>query len=297
MTTTRLHPRPGTPTAADSSVGGPLLWPADEPWPFCQDGDKHYVHQLHTPATVRRDREIQAAARGRNLTTAERDEMSGWDFSEPHELVAQPIPLIPVAQLHRRDIPDFIGPDDRDLLQVLWCPLDHPDDGYNPRVRVLWRRTADITGPLAMPPDPPVVRDDYLPTASVVHPEQIVEYPPPAVLPPDLRERIDEWEEDLDEDFSYESDLSLAPGWKVGGFPDCSVPDVWEWECTECGTEMRLLLAVASGEWGDGESWRPPQDPPGTDCYITDICIGRGWDLNIMHCPASYDHPILAFGN
>ncbi|MFD9451899.1 non-ribosomal peptide synthetase [Streptomyces sp. NPDC059985] len=34
-TTTRLHPRPGAPTVHDSSVGGPLLWPADEPWPYC----------------------------------------------------------------------------------------------------------------------------------------------------------------------------------------------------------------------------------------------------------------------
>ncbi|XIE78158.1 hypothetical protein AB6O49_08145 [Streptomyces sp. SBR177] len=34
-TATRLHPCPGTPTAADSSVGGPLLWPAAEAWPVC----------------------------------------------------------------------------------------------------------------------------------------------------------------------------------------------------------------------------------------------------------------------
>src|SRR5262249_6720429 len=32
-TATRLHPRPGEPTADDSSVGGPLYWPAAEPWP------------------------------------------------------------------------------------------------------------------------------------------------------------------------------------------------------------------------------------------------------------------------
>ncbi|QNS06790.1 YwqG family protein [Streptomyces xanthii] len=34
-TATRLHPRPGSPTARDSSVGGPMLWPTDEPWPVC----------------------------------------------------------------------------------------------------------------------------------------------------------------------------------------------------------------------------------------------------------------------
>lgn len=37
MTATRLHPRRGNPTAEQSSVGGPLLWPADEPWPTCGD--------------------------------------------------------------------------------------------------------------------------------------------------------------------------------------------------------------------------------------------------------------------
>lgn len=30
-TATRLHPRHGVPGAEDSSVAGPLLWPADEP--------------------------------------------------------------------------------------------------------------------------------------------------------------------------------------------------------------------------------------------------------------------------
>lgn len=33
-TTTRLHPRRGEPSVHDSSLGGPLLWPADEPWPI-----------------------------------------------------------------------------------------------------------------------------------------------------------------------------------------------------------------------------------------------------------------------
>ncbi|MFG2340440.1 DUF1963 domain-containing protein [Streptomyces yangpuensis] len=31
----RLHPRAGRPTYRDSSVGGPLLWPLEEPWPVC----------------------------------------------------------------------------------------------------------------------------------------------------------------------------------------------------------------------------------------------------------------------
>ncbi|MFI6515464.1 hypothetical protein ACIBF1_07900 [Spirillospora sp. NPDC050679] len=34
-TAVRLHPRRGDPGPDDSSIGGPLRWPADEPWPFC----------------------------------------------------------------------------------------------------------------------------------------------------------------------------------------------------------------------------------------------------------------------
>lgn len=34
-TAVRLHPRPGLPSPQESSIGGPLLWPATEPWPHC----------------------------------------------------------------------------------------------------------------------------------------------------------------------------------------------------------------------------------------------------------------------
>ncbi len=37
---TRLHPWPGNPGVRDSSVGGPLLWPAGEPWPMCTEPPK-----------------------------------------------------------------------------------------------------------------------------------------------------------------------------------------------------------------------------------------------------------------
>lgn len=35
----RLHPRQGAPGVRDSSVGGPLLWPAGETWPVCPEHD------------------------------------------------------------------------------------------------------------------------------------------------------------------------------------------------------------------------------------------------------------------
>jgi hypothetical protein len=32
--TTLLYPRSGSPGVHESSMGGPLLWPAGEPWPY-----------------------------------------------------------------------------------------------------------------------------------------------------------------------------------------------------------------------------------------------------------------------
>ncbi|GHJ42844.1 hypothetical protein Cs7R123_01860 [Catellatospora sp. TT07R-123] len=297
-TATRLHPRPGTPTAADSSVGGPLLWPADEPWPVCTDGDGHYVDQLMTPASVRRQREIYAAATARAaatgtryaLTDAELAELPDYDFSEPEHLVEQPIPLIPVAQLYRADIPDFAGPDDADLLQVLWCPLDHPEERYNPRVQLFWRRAADVTRPLDTAPEPSVVNDSYLPTPCVVHPEQIREFQYGDLLPKELDAQVTAWEKQTGHQYQY--DLSLAPGWKVGGFANWSLTDPHAVDCAECGTAMTLLFTADSGEWdGGSRSWRPLEEPEGAKSDPVDVTIGRGYSLYVFRCPVSFDHP------
>ncbi|MBB5866825.1 hypothetical protein F4553_000204 [Allocatelliglobosispora scoriae] len=295
-TATRLHPRPGAPTAADSSVGGPLLWPAGESWPVCTDGADHYISELRTPASVRRDREIFAAAAARaasgdryDLTDAERAEVPDYDFSEPDDLVEQPIPLVAVAQLYRRDVPDFAGPDGTDLLQVLWCPLDHPEEGYNPRVRLYWRRSGDVVDPLERAPEPPVVNDAYLPTPCVVFPEQVREYRYAALLPAELETRIRAWEGG---GLSYQSDLSLAPGWKVGGFAGWSLTDPLPMDCAECGAAMTLLFTAASGEWDGGNgSWRPVEEPETASCDPTGVTIGRGYSLHVFRCPASFEHP------
>ncbi|GIF73358.1 hypothetical protein [Asanoa siamensis] len=257
-TATRLHPRPGRPTVADSSVGGPLLWPADEPWPVCHAAD-HATFDLGTP--------IPSAAR---------------------DLMRQPIPYVPVAQLYRRDVPDFAGPDGADLLQLLWCPLPHEDEDYNPRVGLYWRSSPDVTTTLDSVPEPPVAHDEYLPVPCVVHPEQVREYQYGGLLPDDLDARITAW----DDDDRYDFELSLAPGWKVGGFANWSLSDPEPMDCADCGTAMTLLLTVDCGEWStEGESWRPIEDPPGTSANPADVVIGRGYALQIFRCPASFDHP------
>jgi hypothetical protein len=70
---TRLHPRQVEPGVRDSSVGGPLLWPAHEAWPHCLDAYPKI----------------------------------GFD-----PLPLGPVPLVPVLQLYAADAPDlpFPGP-------------------------------------------------------------------------------------------------------------------------------------------------------------------------------------------
>ncbi|GAA1404947.1 hypothetical protein [Catellatospora coxensis] len=312
-TATRLHPRPGAPTVHGSSVGGPLLWPAQEPWPHCTD-EHDYLPSPHRPETVRRWRRILGAAWGRTrrdeqlqLTEQEQAELPDLDDCAPAELGEQPIAMVPVVQLYRRDTPGFLGPDDTDVLQLLWCPLDHSDLGYNPRVLPVWRRAADVGELLSAPPEPLIVSESYLPEPCVLHPEQVREYEFGGLLPRELDKRILQWEQDMAERdadgepaYSYQFDLSIAPGWKLGGFASWHLTDPGPMDCAECGTPMRLLLTAATYETnGPADSWRPVEESrePGEfmslqpDNSPTAVEIGRGYSLWIFYCPVSFGHP------
>lgn len=117
-TATRLHPRPGAPTAADSSIGGPLLWPSDEPWPVC--AGEHREDVLRRPDDVRRRRRILAAAWGRThrgqeirMTDEERAALKEADEPPPWDMPAGPRWLLAVA-LYRRDVPG------RSIIRTNW---------------------------------------------------------------------------------------------------------------------------------------------------------------------------------
>ncbi|MFG2046564.1 hypothetical protein ACGFIW_03935 [Micromonospora sp. NPDC048935] len=300
ITATRLHPRPGAPTVADSSVGGPLLWPAAEVWPVCDDAGAHEPYNLTTPAALHRGREILATAYAREslpggdfLTADERAELDAADALDLDDLIEDPIPLVPVAQLYRHDIPDYAGPDGTDLLQVLWCPVDHSDRHYSPRVFLYWRDSSAVGGLLEAPPEPPVISDMYLPVPCVVHPEQVREYQYADLLPDDLHERLDAWDNDQDESRPhYQSDLSLAPGWKVGGYANWSLTDPYPMDCAACGTAMTLIFTVGSGDWnGMHCSWRPSEENATDSPDTVGVQIGRGYSLYIFRCPESFDHP------
>ncbi|WP_089104876.1 hypothetical protein [Streptomyces hyaluromycini] len=314
----RLHPRPGEPTVHESSVGGPLLWPADDEWPVCTKEHHHYGDLPVSLDDVRQSRALLEAAwlrprapREDLLSPDQRAYLDELDTGHPPH--PGPNALLPVAQLYLRDIPGLAGPEGTDLLQVLWCPLDH-DEGM-PAAHLVWRDSGSVGKLLADPPEPVDVDHygNYVPEPCVLQPEVVTEYPAPHELPEELAQRLNDWgreqwaEEDPAEEFSpgsayYQYEHSVAPGWKVGGWGPWSFCDPWPMHCDVCKATYRPLLTVSSGEWDGGSgSWIPledreepsapvglrkPSDPPM-------VQIGRGYNMQIYVCPASFDHPHL----
>ncbi|GAA2259061.1 hypothetical protein GCM10010430_48880 [Kitasatospora cystarginea] len=313
--TVRLHPRSGMPTAYDSSVGGPLLWPADEPWPVCTE--EHCSWVLPTSlGGVRRSRQLRAVAGRRpqqpgagTLTPEERELLAA--IEQTHEWTDEPNALLPVAQLYMRDVPGLRGPEGTDVLQVLWCPLDHTEH-FMPKARLVWRSSQAVEVLLASPPEPVHVdhMGNYVPEPCALHPEVVTEYPAPYELDDELRERIWDWGSRVkavaepdhpypdEHEAYYQYELSVAPGWKVGGWEPWSFSDPRRIPCRTCKVPMVPLLTIASGEWDAGNhSWIPVEDQvslaephgkrPSNDPRVR---IPRE-NMQIYICPVSFDHP------
>ncbi|MFE7099504.1 hypothetical protein [Streptomyces erythrochromogenes] len=313
-TTTRLHPRPGSPRMSASSVGGPMLWPADEPWPVCREA--HGRGRGRRPADIHRYRRILAAAWAREQdpgpTEEERELLTELRLEHrlPEMSETDPLPMIGLAQLYRRDVPDLpAGPDDCDLLQVFWCPFNaHGPSRYDLELHLRWRRSWEVGEMLATPPQPPVVGSDgFVPEPCVLHPERVVSYPFIGLLPQELYARLDTWEEAQDaqadqsadehmaDPVGYQYDLSIPPGWRVGGFASWHTTDPYPMDCRTCRTPMHLLLTIDSSEWDGGSgSWKPLEDRDlltHRDATPTDVTVGRFGELNVFACPTDPDHP------
>jgi hypothetical protein len=310
-TATRLHPRPGQPTVHDSSVGGPLLWPADEPWPACTSRHRPFG-RLTTLDDVRAVRDVLTRAwsrprgpRENMLTEQERELVDRIHAGHAPDLMPDgPRPLIPIAQLYARDTPQLPYPAGTDVMQLLWT-ADTAVEGYSDAVRLRWRLSSEVREILVDPPAPAYVENDYLvPEPCVLHPEQVREFPPDHLLAPELKERLDTWSKQRS--VSYWHDLSVAPGWKAGGWPahftfrDPAEPD--ELQCGACGGPLDALFTIGSSEWdGATGSWRPVEDGESADRPVgypyrsaldpTMVTIGRGYTLQFYYCVSTPSHP------
>ncbi|MGX1542420.1 hypothetical protein [Streptomyces adustus] len=322
----RLHPRPGAPSAEESSVGGPLLWPADEPWPHCEASHLHVDSGFReSPDDVRLMRRMQARWHGDHDgpgTTPEEAAVKERNAARLAERFAAgpppadcPVPMLPVAQLYLRDIPLLRPPGQADLLQVLWCPYDHDPD-HKPSTALFWRSAAEVVDILATPPEPYEVNHwGYLPEPCVLAPEAITEYPDSLDLSPQMRLMVEDWSRwqaagaGVDNSYAeyprefYDVHLADAPGWKVGGWPPWGRTDPYPRYCTVCDAQMVPLLTIASFEWdgGEGHSWTPHEEQaaanaPGHCCgqrpsQPTKVEVGSTDNMQIYVCPVSPEHP------
>ncbi|MEY9855879.1 hypothetical protein ABH935_001483 [Catenulispora sp. GAS73] len=305
-TATRLHPRPAVVDASQSSVGGPLLWPADEAWPTCPQ--EHRYGRAALISEIRERRRLLADAWTRVPAPGARQ---GPDEAEQELLrtlgrksVKAPETehyrsLLPLAQVYARDVPDLPWPDDADLLQLLWCPYDaHGATGYEPLLTVVWRRAEDVGDVLREPPLPVAVGyEGYVAEPCALNPERVTEHQDIELLPDRLRDRLEDWEDWDDDDAPrYSTDLSVAPGWKTGGFAAWPVTGPARLLC-ECGDPMSLLVRIASSEWDGGTmSWIPLEDRATADAYDasvpTQVVVGRGGSLNVFVCDKDVRHQI-----
>ncbi len=235
-----VRPRPGRPGVEDSSLGGPLLWPADEPWPVCA--------QEH-------DFPADPAHRG-----------------DAEELVA----MRPVLQLRARDLPAALGfPDGADILQVLWCPNDHPEPPeafghhYAPSVTVRWRNgaTGSSLPPERQPSARSAIAEYRLPPCELAF-ESVTDRPSRLALPDGLRDRFEEAAG------VYYSDLfEPLRGIKLGGHEQWGLTDPFAMPC-ECGADLEHLLQIDS---------MPTED-------LDDLVLGRACALSVYRCPVSTEH-------
>ncbi|MFF0558864.1 hypothetical protein [Streptomyces sp. NPDC004266] len=334
-TATRLHPRQGVAKAGESSLAGPLSWPADEPWPVCTA--VHAKDTGHRLADVRLKRRILAEARGRDLSDEERRILDALRPGRhaPGLRDEDPLPLLAVAQLYTRDVPDLVGPEGHDLLQVFWCPFEVHGPDRTIDVVLKWRRSQEVGDVLADQPEPPVTgREECVPTPCVLHPEQVVEHEYLGLLDEELQEAIADWEESLldeedeedEDDDAYDSstpqsydtyeeyeaatararaeeeyevdymgDLSIAPGWKAGGFASWHLTDPAPVDCEACGTPMPPLLTVDQWECdGGSRSWLPLEDRDSADdpdvIDPVGVYLGRGV-MRVHTCPVDPAHP------
>ncbi len=264
--TTLLYPRAGAPGRWESSLGGPLLWPADELWPTCAAPD-HYN-----------------PARGRAVV--------GPD----------PVAMVSVVQLFAKDVPALTFPAGTDVLQVLWCPLIHSEyDQWSPVPALRWRSAVEAaSGQLrGEAPKPYEFDDEYVPRPCVVHPTEAVEYPN-WDLPDNLVERVGEWSDEVEETtgISYFDAFTTRQS-KVGGYPGWTQAPRWP-ECV-CGERMEHLLTISASE--SCGRWLPVEErtSPGSGWEVSDarqdnshgMVMGDAGGIHVFVCRACPNWPTI----
>lgn len=261
--TTLLYPRAGTPGVHESSMGGPLLWPANEPWPHCAQSGH-------------------------------------WMYGPGGEHTPESVPMVPVVQLFARHVPRLEFPAGKDVMQLVWCPLIHPGDPAGAALpRLYWRSEEEVVAAGLIrdvpAPDESAFDDDFMPRPCTVSPTPAVEYPNHD-LPEDLGRALQPRLQALEDRFGYwYTEVASALQNKVGGYPAWTQPPDWPY-CAR-GHRMEHLLSV-TGEPGYGRwlpldehrkdttepLWQAPADPAVLDAIGPEMDLGDGGGIYLFLC-------------
>ncbi|AUI61303.1 hypothetical protein [Amycolatopsis sp. BJA-103] len=252
-TAIRLHPAPGEPRHDESHFGGPLLWPSDEPWPEC-------------PVTWPPDPDASDDA---------------WAGGHPLD---GPVPvMVSAAQFFRDDFPELPFPEGTDVLQILFCPMQHNSPHHQgPAVRLVWRDSGEVEDIADPPPAPEEADVDLLPAPCVFEPCSIDELPRLCDFPPETRAALGIPEDAHDDPEGWPE---LDQYSKIGGWTPWYTTDRHELGCRECGAELRQTIALATEE-----------DEVGCGCDVAEA-QPAGWSfarqdvLHIFTCPTDVTHP------
>lgn len=206
----------------------------------------------------------------------------------------EPVAAVPLLQLFRRDVEQLPFPEGTDLLQILWCPRNHPDSPGGPKTSLYWRDSSAITDVIHEVPATPAHHGRYMLEPCTLHPEPgVVEYPSDDELIPGGWERFDELEEQL----GFRADITLfeAPGTKVGGWPNYCQGHYWP-DCADCGQRLEYMLTVDDGESrgrsaGSEDSnvedvrWAPISSEDGKTLSSNNLGGGCVQIFYCSHCP------------
>lgn len=182
-----------------------------------------------------------------------------WPVNEPWPHCQQhDSDCIPVLQIRSEDLPIFDFPPQTDLLQIVWCPNDHKEHGYCPALNVYWRRRAALRHFASARLRVNAEYKEYVPCQCRLNPEVVQEFPSAFSLSRSQIEELNRWQNDGSTLYQYS--LSVAPGFKVGGYPHwVQGPEV---PTCSCGKEMDYLLTIDSAEFDGGtyERWLPESE-------------------------------------
>ena len=261
-TAVRLHPRLGKPDVRESSLGGPLLWPATEAWPTCTAPHEPPERADHPPCPLAGVLQVYA----RDVP-----ELPFPDGSD----------MLQVLWCPNTHGAPWWGP----WPQAFWRrEVDVTD--------VLW----DPPAPLFDEPYADLNASRYVPEPCVLHPERVTEYPRYYDLPGGgLRERVQAWDYKWsgDDDRLYTLALSTAPGIKALGYPHWYQGPAWPF--CQCGRRMIHLVTFASQEDRGHYRWVPAEDD-GTRLRHGDpahgLVIGDSGDMYLFTCAACTPRPL-----